>query len=143
LDQRTILFNEHWDTWCDLRLEDKLPPDQHAYARTMVERMILCRDPKGGYVRYVCPGCGLDRRVPFSSKTRLWQGPRRLTDYDAQRIIYWYIDCNSASASQSPDLFGDAGFLLAILCMLDGTKGEAKENNADLPGRDSQCTILL
>jgi hypothetical protein len=32
--------------------------------------MILCRDPNGGYARYVCPGCGFDRRVPFSCKTR-------------------------------------------------------------------------
>ena len=33
--------------------------------------MILCRDPSAGYARYVCPGSGFDRRVPFSCKTCL------------------------------------------------------------------------
>jgi len=31
---------------------------------------MLCRDPSAGYARYVCPGCGHERRVPFSCKTR-------------------------------------------------------------------------
>jgi predicted RNA-binding Zn-ribbon protein involved in translation (DUF1610 family) len=83
----TRIFRDHWHTRCDLRLEDEVPPDQRAYGnfslcekllssclatavRKTVERMMLCRDPNGGYARYVCPGCGFDRRVPFSCKTR-------------------------------------------------------------------------
>jgi hypothetical protein len=32
--------------------------------------MMLCRDPQGGYARYLCPGCQYEHRVPFSCKTR-------------------------------------------------------------------------
>jgi len=32
--------------------------------------MLLCRDPDGGYARYLCPGCQYEQRVPFSCKTR-------------------------------------------------------------------------
>jgi len=69
-DRFRRIFRDHWLTWCDLRLEVKVPPDQRAYVRKTVERMILCRDPSAGYARYVCPGCGFDRCVPFSCKTR-------------------------------------------------------------------------
>ena len=31
---------------------------------------MLCRDPEGGYARYLCPGCQYEHRVPFSCKTR-------------------------------------------------------------------------
>jgi hypothetical protein len=68
-DRFRRIFREHWDRWCDLYLQ-LVPPDQRAYVRKTVERMILCRDPSAGYARYVCPGCGFDRRVPFSCKTR-------------------------------------------------------------------------
>jgi hypothetical protein len=68
-DRFRQIFREHWHAWCNLRLEE-IPADQQAYARKTVERMILCRDPSAGYARYVCPGCGFDRRVPFSCKTR-------------------------------------------------------------------------
>ena len=69
-DRFRHIFRDHWLTWCDLRLEVEVPPDQRAYVRKTVERMILCRDPSAGYARYVCPGCGFDRCVPFSCKTR-------------------------------------------------------------------------
>jgi hypothetical protein len=39
---------------------------QNAYDRKIVERMMLCRDATAGYTRYICPGCGYDRRVPFT-----------------------------------------------------------------------------
>ena len=58
------------EAWCDLRLEDEVPLDQRAYVRKTVERLMLCRDPSAGYARYICPGCGHERRVPFSCKTR-------------------------------------------------------------------------
>ena len=32
--------------------------------------MMLCRDPEGGYARWICPGCQYVHRVPFSCKTR-------------------------------------------------------------------------
>ena len=32
--------------------------------------MMLCRDPEGGYARWICPGCQYEHRVPFSCKTR-------------------------------------------------------------------------
>jgi hypothetical protein len=69
-DRFRHIFRDHWHAWCDLRLEGAVPSDQRAYVRKTVERMILCRDPSAGYARYVCPGCGFDRRVPFSCKTR-------------------------------------------------------------------------
>jgi predicted RNA-binding Zn-ribbon protein involved in translation (DUF1610 family) len=64
------IFRDHFDRWCDLRLEDEVPADQRAYVRETVQRMMLCRDPEAGYARYECPGCGFDLRVPFSCKTR-------------------------------------------------------------------------
>jgi hypothetical protein len=57
-DRFRQIFRDHWDTWCDLRLEDEVPPDQRAYVRKTIERLILCRGPSAGYARYVCPGCG-------------------------------------------------------------------------------------
>ena len=69
-DRFRHIFRDHWHTWCDLRLEVEVPPDQRPYDCKTIERLILCRDPSAGYARYICPGCGFDRRVPFSCKTR-------------------------------------------------------------------------
>ncbi len=69
-DRFRQIFRDHWDTWCYLRLEDEVTLDQRAYVRKTVERLMLCRDPSAGYARYICPGCGHERRVPFSCKTR-------------------------------------------------------------------------
>ena len=64
------IFLDHWDRWCDLRLEDEVPFDQRANVRGIVQRMMLCRDPDAGHALYVCPGCEYELRVPFSCKTR-------------------------------------------------------------------------
>jgi len=64
------IFRDHWYLWCDLRMENEVPADQRANVTNIVQRMMLCRDPEGGYARYICPGCGFEHRVPFSCKTR-------------------------------------------------------------------------
>ena len=64
------IFRDHWFRWCDLRMENEVPTDQRANVTNIVQRMMLCRDPEGGYARYICPGCGFEHRVPFSCKTR-------------------------------------------------------------------------
>ena len=43
--------------------------EQLPHAKT-VQRLMLCRNPDGGYARYVCPGCEYELLVPFSCKTR-------------------------------------------------------------------------
>jgi hypothetical protein len=43
-DRFRQIFRDHWDRWCDLRLEDGVPADQRAYVRETVRRMMLCRD---------------------------------------------------------------------------------------------------
>ncbi len=69
-DRFRQIFRDHWDRWCEQRLENEVPPGQRANVRKIIERMMLCRDPSAGYARYICPGCGYDRHVPFSCKTR-------------------------------------------------------------------------
>jgi hypothetical protein len=69
-DRFRQIFRNHWDRWCDQRLEAEVPPDQRAYVRKIVQRLTSCRDPNAGYARYVCPGCQYERYVPFSCKTR-------------------------------------------------------------------------
>jgi hypothetical protein len=73
LESGSILRNptlDHWHHWTDLRLKDEVPPDQRAYLDKIIQRLLLCRDPDGGYALYVCPGCEYELRVPFSCKTR-------------------------------------------------------------------------
>ena len=62
-------FAQTWASWRDLRLKDKVLPNQGLHVREIVRRLILCRDPDGGHARHVCPGCAYDRRIPFSCKT--------------------------------------------------------------------------
>ncbi len=69
-DRFRKIFLDHWDRYCDLRLADEVPFNQQAYVRDIIQRMLLCRDPDGGYARWVCPGCQYEHRVPFSCKTR-------------------------------------------------------------------------
>jgi hypothetical protein len=64
------IFRDHWDRWCDQCLEAEVLPDQRAYVRKIVQRLMSCRDPNAGYARYVCPGCQYEHCVPFSCKTR-------------------------------------------------------------------------
>jgi hypothetical protein len=52
------IFRDHWFRWCDFRMENEVPVDQRANVTNIVQRMMLCRDPEGGYARYICPGCG-------------------------------------------------------------------------------------
>ena len=69
-DRFRQIFLDHWHHWCDLRLKDEVPPDQRAYVDKIIQRLLLCRDPDGGYALYICPGCQYELRVPFSCKTR-------------------------------------------------------------------------
>jgi hypothetical protein len=69
-DRFRRIFRDHRHHWCDLRLEVQVPPDQRAYLCKTIERMVLCRNPNGGYALYICPGCRYEHRVPFSCKTR-------------------------------------------------------------------------
>ena len=64
------IFRDHWEPWCYHRLESEVPANQRAYVKNVVERLMLCRDPEGGFALYVCPGCGFEHKVPFSCKTR-------------------------------------------------------------------------
>ena len=67
-DRFRQIFIAHWYLWLDLHEED-IPADQRAYVRKTIQTMIGCRNPQSGYARYVCPGCGDERIVPFSCKT--------------------------------------------------------------------------
>jgi hypothetical protein len=51
-------------------MENEVPAAQRDYVNKIVLRLMLCRDPEGGYARYICPGCQKELRVPFSCKTR-------------------------------------------------------------------------
>lgn len=69
-DRFREIFRDHWERWCDLRLENEVPADQRAYVQEIVQRVLLCRDPSAGYARYICPNCQYEHLVPFSCKTR-------------------------------------------------------------------------
>ncbi len=77
------IFRDHFDRWCDLWLDDEVPPDHQAYVREIMQRMMVCRDPEADYARYECPNCGFDVRVPFSCKSRFCPscGKVRLDDW--------------------------------------------------------------
>jgi Transposase zinc-binding domain/Putative transposase len=64
------IFRDHWEPWCYYRMEREVPADQRAYLQKTVQRLMFCRDPDGGYARYLCPGCNFEHRIPFSCKTR-------------------------------------------------------------------------
>jgi len=64
------IFRDHWEAWVYHRLDSEVPANQRAYLKSIVERLMLCRDPEGGFARYLCPGCGFELKVPFSCKTR-------------------------------------------------------------------------
>ena len=36
-----------------------------------VEKMLLCRDPKGGFATYLCTFCGETKVIPLSCNSRL------------------------------------------------------------------------
>jgi GTP cyclohydrolase II len=71
-DRFRQIFRDHWERWSDLRIENEIPADLGAYVNNIVLRLLLCRDPEGGYARYNCPGCQFEHRVPFSCKTRFY-----------------------------------------------------------------------
>lgn len=64
------IFRDHWEIWCYHRLEREVPANQLAYIQKTVQQLMLCRDPDGGYARYLCPSCNFEHRVPFPCKTR-------------------------------------------------------------------------
>ena len=66
-DRFRQIFIAHWHRWLDLHEED-IPADQRAYVRKTIQKMIGCRNPQSGYARYVCPGCGDERIVPFRNE---------------------------------------------------------------------------
>ena len=35
------IFRDHFDRWCDLRLDDEVPADQRAYVRETVQRIMF------------------------------------------------------------------------------------------------------
>ena len=51
------IFRNHWFRWCDLRMENEVPANQHANVTNIVQRMMLFRDPEGGYAHYLYLGC--------------------------------------------------------------------------------------
>ena len=55
------IFRDHWEPWCYQRMENEVTADQRAYVSKIVMRLMLCRDPEGGYARYICPGCQFAR----------------------------------------------------------------------------------
>jgi hypothetical protein len=69
-DRFRQIFRDHWERWSDLRIENEILADLGAYVNNIVLRLLLCRDPEGGYARYTCPGCQFEHRAPFSCKTR-------------------------------------------------------------------------
>jgi len=62
---------------------------------------MLCRDLSAGYARYICPGCGHDRRVPFSCKTRFCppSAPLRTGSCGKVQVDNWVNDACPATAS--------------------------------------------
>ena len=91
-DRFRQIFIDHWDHWLDLR-EHEIPADHRAYVRKTIRKMMGCRNPQSGYARYVCPGCGDERIVPFSCKTRFCPSCGKVrTDEWVNRISQELLD---------------------------------------------------
>jgi hypothetical protein len=88
---RQILL-DNWHRWHDLRLKDAVPPDQRAYVDKIIQRLMLCHRPDGGFARYVCPDCEYEllvsrprrRAKPASAPpaARLWRELNRAVRVD-------------------------------------------------------------
>ena len=89
----TCIFLDHWRRWHDLRLKHAVPPDQRAYVDKIIQRLMLCHRPDGGFARYVCPDCEYEllvsrprrRAKPASAPpaARLWRELNRAVRVDA------------------------------------------------------------
>ena len=91
-DRFRQIFIDHWHRWLDLHEED-IPADQRAYVRKTIQKMLGCRNPQSGYARYVCTGCGEERIVPFSCKTRFCPSCGKVrTDEWVNRIAQELLD---------------------------------------------------
>lgn len=59
-----------------------------------VEKMFLCRDPKGRFVTYLCTSCGETKTVPLSCKSRLCtRCGKRYADIWAEELANHLLPC--------------------------------------------------
>ena len=59
-----------------------------------VEKMLLCRDPKGGFATYLCLSCGETKIIPFSCNSRLCSRcGKKYTDIWAEELANYLLPC--------------------------------------------------
>jgi len=59
-----------------------------------VEKMLLCRDPKGGFATYLCSSCGETKTIPLSCKSRLCSRcGKRYADIWAEELANHLLPC--------------------------------------------------
>ena len=59
-----------------------------------VEKMLLCRDPKGGFATYICTSCGETKTMPLSCNSRLCSRcGKRYADVWAEELANHLLPC--------------------------------------------------
>lgn len=59
-----------------------------------VEKMLLCRDPKGGFATYLCTSCGETKVIPLSCSSRLCSRcGKRYADIWAEELANHLLPC--------------------------------------------------
>lgn len=59
-----------------------------------VEKMLLCRDPKGGFATYLCTSCGETKVIPLSCNSRLCSRcGKRYADIWAEELANHLLPC--------------------------------------------------
>lgn len=59
-----------------------------------VEKMLLCRDPKGGFATYICISCGETKTIPFSCNSRLCSRcGKKYADTWAEELANYLLPC--------------------------------------------------
>ena len=59
-----------------------------------VEKMLLCRDPKGGFATYLCTSCGETKAIPLSCKSRLCSRcGKKYADIWAEELANHLLPC--------------------------------------------------
>lgn len=60
-----------------------------------VEKMLKCCSPECGFATYICPHCGITKRIPFSCKSKLCSRcGKKHTDIWAQDVSERLLNCN-------------------------------------------------
>ena len=59
-----------------------------------VEKMLLCRDPKGGFATYICTSCGETKKMPLSCNSRICSRcGKRYADVWAEELANHLLPC--------------------------------------------------